>query len=159
LLRCITLKCLKKNLFIVEKAERQIQQEKADKGLKYAIEFHSLLLSSNSCCVFADKQQMFQRLAAMEASIQNSNNAPVQPIMQQSAQSGNQFSVNNQQVQAFAGQQHFILGQHQSAMNQIMRSNRPANKNKLLAWISQSNNFLAQTNAYIAYNVEEEADE
>jgi hypothetical protein len=102
---------------------------------------------------------MFQRLAAMEASIQNSNNAPVQPIMQQSAQSGNQFSVNNQQVQAFAGQQHFILGQHQSAMNQIMRSNRPANKNKLLAWISQSNNFLAQTNAYIAYNVEEEADE
>ena len=73
--------------------------------MKYAIEFHSLLLSSNSCCVFADKQQMFQRLAAMEASIQNSNNAPVQPIMQQSAQSGNQFSVNNQQVQAFAGQQ------------------------------------------------------
>jgi len=66
-----------------EKAERQIQQENADK----------------------DKQQMFQRLAAMEASIQNSNNAPVQPIMQQSAQSGNQFSVNNQQVQAFAGQQ------------------------------------------------------
>jgi len=52
-----------------------------------------------------------------------------------------------------------ILGQQQSAMNQTMRSNRPANKNKLLAWISQSNNFLAQTNAYIAYNVEEEADE
>ena len=118
---------------------------------------------------------MFQRLEAMEASIQNSNNATVQPIMQQSAQSGNQCSVNNQQVQAFTGQQvqhaynnssqpvlgpqHFILGQQQSAMNQIMRSNRPANKNKLLAWISQSNNFLAQTNAYIAYNVEDEADE
>jgi len=110
---------------------------------------------------------MFQRLAAMEKSIQNCNNATVQPIMQQSAQSGNQFSVNNQQVQAFTGHQvqpvlgpqHFILGQQQSAMNQTMRSNRPANKNKLLAWISQSNNFLAQTNAYIAYNVEEEADE
>ena len=118
---------------------------------------------------------MMERLATMESSIQNSIKAPVQPIMQQSAQSGNQFSVFNQQVQAFPGQQvqqtynnsiqpmmgpqHFILGQQQLAMSKAIRSNKPTNKNKLLVWIAQSNNFLAQTNAFIAYNVEEEADE
>ena len=165
------MKCF--DLFLIEKAERQQQQEKTDKGLKYVILFHSFF--SHSCYEFTEKQYMMERLATMESSIQNSIKAPVQPIMQQSAQSGNQFSVFNQQVQAFPGQQvqhtynnsiqpmmgpqHFILGQQQLAMSKAIRSNKPTNKNKLLAWIAQRNNFLAQTNAFIAYNVEEEADE
>lgn len=155
---------------MIEKAERQQQQEKTDKGLNYIIEFQSLF--SHSCYVYIEKQHMMERLATMETSIQNSIKAPVQPVMQQSAQSGNQFSVYNQQIQGLPGQQvqqtciqpmmgpqHFILGQQQLAMTQGIRSNKPANKNRLLAWIAQSNNFLAQTNAFIAYNVEEEADE